>query len=294
MIFVGMSRRFYPWVVLMALALVWGSSFILMKKALLGLSPIQIGALRMIMAALFLLLIASDKIKLIHRKHWKYIFFNALLGTFMPVFLFAYAVQQIDSSIVAILNSFTPLNTLILGYLIFGFVFRKKQLLGLFIGFGGTIFLILRSAQLNPQDNYWYALAVIVAAIGYAFNVNILKKYLADLDATAIAVGNFLIVLIPAFIVLVFTGFFSQDIIHAPVLPALGYMAILAFIGTALAKIFFNRLVQISSPIFASSVTYLIPLVAMIWGVLDGEKIFVGQIFAAGMILFGVYLINRD
>lgn len=289
-----MSRRFYPWIVLMSLALVWGSSFILMKKALLGLSPIQIGALRMILAALFLLIIASHKIKLIHRKHWKYIFLNALLGTFIPVFLFAYAVQQIDSSIVAILNSFTPLNTLILGYFIFGFVFQKKQLLGLFIGFSGTIFLIIRSAQLNPQDNYWYALAVIVAAIGYAFNVNILKKYLADLDATAIAVGNFLLVLIPAFIVLIFTGFFSQGIFHEPVLPALGYMAILAFIGTALAKIFFNRLVQVSSPIFASSVTYLIPLVALLWGVLDGEQIYVGQILAACMILLGVYLINKN
>lgn len=281
------------WVFLFGLALVWGSSFILMKFALLGLTPVQVGTLRMIISALFLLVIGFHKIKHIRKRHWKYILLNAALGTFIPVFLFAYAVQNIDSSIVAILNSLTPLNTLILGFIFFGFLFHKKQILGIFLGALGTLYLILKSADLNPDDNYWYALAVIIASVGYALNVNILKKYLSDLDATSIAVGNFIVVLIPAFIVLFTTGFFSQDIIGTPVLPALGYMAILAIVGTGIAKIFFNRLVQISSPIFASSVTYLIPIVALIWGVFDGEQIHFTQIFAGLLILFGVYLVNR-
>ncbi len=287
-----MEHKQLRWVFLVGLAVVWGSSFILMKQALKGLTPVQVGALRMIISAIFLLIVAFPKLKLIQKRHWKYLFLNAVLGTFIPVFLFAYAVHNIDSGIVAILNSVTPLNTLIFGFLFFGFMFRKKQLFGIFIGLFGTVFLIAKSASLNPEDNYWFALFVIVASVGYALNVNILKKYLSDLDATAIAVGNFLFVLIPAFIVLIGTGFFRQDFLSEPMLPALGYMTVLAVVGTGIAKIFFNRLVQISSPIFASSVTYLIPIVALIWGVWDGEPIFFTQILAGLLILFGVYLVN--
>jgi len=289
-----MGNKQLRWIFLIGLAIVWGSSFILMKLALNGLTPIQVGALRMILSAFFLLAIGFSKLKLIQKRHWKYIFLNAVLGTFIPVFLFAYAVQQIDSGIVAILNSVTPLNTLIFGFLFFGFLFRKKQLLGIFIGLFGTVYLIAKSASLNPNDNYWFAMFVIVASVGYALNVNILKKYLYDLDATAIAVGNFLFVLLPAFVVLIGTGFFGQDFLSEPILPAIGYMAILAVVGTGVAKIFFNRLVQISSPIFASSVTYLIPIVALIWGVMDGEPIYFTQILAGLLILFGVYLVNSN
>ncbi len=281
------------WFVLIGLAFVWGSSFILMKLALKGLTPVQVGALRMILSAVFLLLIGFNKLKLIHKRHWKYLFLNAVFGTFLPVFLFAFAVQNIDSTIVAILNSTTPLITLALGFLFFGFLFNKRQLLGIFIGLLGTLYLILKSASLNPSDNYWFALAVVVASVGYALNVNILKKFLSDLDAMAIAVGNFLIVLIPASIVLIATGFFRQDILGPTMLPALGYMTILAVLGTAIAKVFFNKLVQLSSPIFASSVTYLIPIVALLWGVWDGESIYISQILAGLFILFGVYLVNR-
>ena len=175
-----MEHKQLRWLFLFGLAIVWGSSFILMKLALKGLTPVQVGALRMIIAAVFLLIVGFNKIKLIHKRHWKYILLNALLGTFIPVFLFAYAIQNIDSTIVAILNSLTPLITLILGFLFFGFFFRKIQLLGVSIGLLGTAYLISRSASLNPEDNYWFALAVVIASIGYAFNVNILKKYFLE------------------------------------------------------------------------------------------------------------------
>jgi len=288
-----MKNKSLRWIMLISLALVWGSSFILMKLALRGLSPIQIGAMRMILSSLFLILIGFHKIKHIKKKHWKYLFLNAMLGTFFPVFFFAYAIQHIDSSIVAILNSLTPLITLILGFLFFGFLFLKKQLIGILIGLVATILLITQGASLHPNQNYWFAILVVIASIGYAFNVNILKKYLNDLDATAIAVGNFLLVLIPAIVVLVSSGFFKQDFLAEPMLSAIGYMSILAVIGTALAKIFFNRLVQISSPIFASSVTYLIPIVAIFWGILDGESIHYTQFLSGGLILVGVYLVNQ-
>ena len=264
-----------------------------MKKALIGVSPIQLGALRMIVTSVFLLLIGFKSIKKIKKEQWIYIFYTALLGTFIPGFLFSYTLTAIDSSIVSILTSFTPFNTLIFGALFFGFAFKKQQLLGILIGLFGTLILILEGAVLNPNQNYWYALLIIIASIGYAFNVNIVKKYLQDVDALAITTGNFLILLAPATIILGFTGFFTEFKASEQGLESLGYIAVLSIIGTGIAKIMFNKMVQISNPIFSSSVTYLIPVVAILWGVFDGEKLSLIQLFAGIIILFGVYLVNK-
>ena len=288
-----MQDKTLKWLILSALALVWGSSFILMKLALKGLTPIQVGALRMIISALFLLIIVGGKLKIIEKRHWKYLLYNGLAGTFFPVFLFSYAVQHIDGGIVAILNSLTPLNTLWIGVVFFGISFSRKQLAGIALGLFATILLILRSADLNPSQDYWFAVLVMIATIGYALNVNILKKHLSDLDSVAIALGNYVILLVPALTVLGFTGFFNQIFVVESVLPSLGYITVLAVLGTALASIFFAQLVKMSSPVFASSVTYLIPVVAIIWGNIFGEKIYFSQVLLGFVILGAVYLVNN-
>ena len=275
-----MNYQQKKWFYLIVLSIVWGSSFILMKKALLGVSPIQLGALRMIFTAIFMLLIGFKSIKKIQKKHWIYIVYTALLGTFIPVFLFSYAILGIDSSIVSILNSFTPFNTFIFGALVFGFSFKKKQFIGIVIGLLGTLILILKGADLNPNQNYWYALLVIAASVGYAFNVNIVKKYLYDLDALAITTGNFLLLLVPATIVLAFTGFFTSFKANDTGLESLLYIGVLSVVGTGIAKTMFNKLVHISNPIFSSSVTYLIPIVAVFWGIIDGAKLIFSQLLA--------------
>jgi len=280
------------WIILIGLSFVWGSSFILMKLAMLHLSPTQVGALRMIISALFLLLIGFNKLKQINKRQWMILLLLSIVGTFVPVFLFTFAIQEIDSSIVAILNSFTPLNTLLFGYFFFQVLFTKRQIWGIIIGIIGTVLLVGNSASVNPDDNYWYVMLVLAATIGYALNVNIIKKHLSDLDPMAIAVGNFTWVLIPSLIVLYFTGFFSIDYMHAPILTSLGYTTLLAIVGTALAMIYFNKMVQISTPIFASSVTYTIPLIALFWGIIDGEQIMLTQFLAGAVILFGVYVVN--
>ena len=276
------------------LSLIWGSSFILMKKALLGLSPIQVGALRILITAFFLLIIGFKSLKKIKKEQWKYVFFSALLGTLFPSFLYAFAIDKIDSSIASILNSLTPFNTLIVGTLVFGFIFQKKQLIGILIGLVGTLILIMKGASLNPNQNYWFALLPIISSIGYAFNVNIIKKYLQDLDAIAITTGNFILIIIPAFLVLLFTDFFTSFELNETTEPALLYILILAIVGTGFAKIMFNKLIQISSPVFSASVTYLIPIVAVMWGILDGEKLSVIQLVAGVIILFGVYMVNKN
>ena len=197
-----MNNKQLRWLILIVLAIVWGSSFILMKKALIDLTPIQAGALRIIFTAITLLIAGFNTIFSITKKEWYYIFLTAVLGTFFPAFLFAYAIQNIDSSIASILNSLTPLNTLIVGAMFYGFTFLRKQFIGIIIGLIGSVFLILKGAEVNPDQNYFYSIFIVLASIGYAFNVNILKKHLNNLNALTITTGNFVLLIIPALIIL--------------------------------------------------------------------------------------------
>jgi len=289
-----MEAKKLRWIYLVVLSIVWGSSFILMKKALVGLTAIQVGALRILITAIFLVPFGFKSLLRIKRRHWYYLAISGFIGSFFPAFLFAYAVEKIDSSIASILNSLTPLNTLIFGALIFGFGFRKRQLFGVLIGLIGTILLILKGAELNPDQDYFYATFILVASVGYAFNVNILKKYLHDLDAFSITVGNFVLLIIPTFIVLWYTNFFETFEVTETSINGILYLTVLAVFGTGIAKIMFNRLIQISNPIFSSSVTYLIPIVAISWGIFDGERLTFFQFGSGFIILLGVYLVNRS
>jgi drug/metabolite transporter (DMT)-like permease len=280
------------WFILILLALIWGSSFILMKKALIHLSPVQVGALRIIFTALALFTVGCKNISSVTNKQWYYIALTAILGTFFPAFMFAFAIENIDSSIVSILNSLTPLNTLLVGSLFFSYSFLRKQFFGVIIGLIGALILILKGAELNPDQNYLFALLIVFASIGYAINVNILKKHLDDLSALTIVTGNFIIIFIPALIILWWTDFFDFAYIKEAETSLL-YLVLLSVFGTAMAKTLFNKLIQMTSPIFSSSVTYLIPIVAIFWGVWDGERLYFGQFLAGTLILLGVYLTNK-
>lgn len=288
-----MDHKQLRWVYLFLLSLIWGSSFILMKYALVGLTAMQVGALRVVITAVFLLLIGFRRLFKIKKRHWYYLALNGIIGSFIPAFLMAYTVEKMDSSVVSILNSLTPLNTLIFGALVFGFGFRKRQLIGVLIGLIGTVVLVLKGAELNPNQDYSYSVFILVASICYALNINILKKYLHDLDALSITVANFAISVVPALVLLGFTGFYSTFELNDSSLKGLFYLSILAVFGTGLAKLMFNRLIQISSAIFSSSVTYIIPIVAITWGILDGETITFVQFIAAFIILLGVYIVNK-
>ena len=277
------------WVYLLILSLIWGSSFILIKKGLIGLTAFQLGSLRIIFAALFLLLIGFKSLLKIPHHQWKYIALTSLFGTFVPAYLFAIAETQIDSSITAILNSLTPLNTLILGAAFFGITFRRSQIWGVIIGLLGSMLLVFNGAANHPEQNYYYAILVIIASICYAVNVNLIKRYLSDLTPLSITTGNFLILLFPALGILFFSDFF--DMVHdEKVQHSLWFILILGVVGTGIANIIFFKLIQVSSPVFATSVTYLIPIVAFFWGLLDNEVLTFVQCIGAFIILVGVYL----
>jgi drug/metabolite transporter (DMT)-like permease len=277
------------WVYLLVLSLIWGSSFILIKKGLVGLTAFQLGSLRIIFAALFLLLIGFKSLIKIPSHQWKYIALTSLFGTFVPAYLFAIAETEIDSSITAILNSLTPLNTLVLGASFFGITFRRSQVWGVIIGLLGSMLLVFNGAMNHPEQNYYYAILVLIASICYAVNVNLIKKYLSDLTPLSITTGNFLILLFPALGILCFTGFF--DVVQVEkVQHSLWFILILGVVGTGIANVIFFKLIQVSSPVFATSVTYLIPIVAFFWGLLDNEMLTFVQCIGAFVILIGVYL----
>ena len=281
------------WIFLFLLAFIWGSSFILIKKGLVGFTPLQLGSLRIIITALLLFLVGFKSLKNLPKNTLKWIFISGFLGTFFPAFLFAYAETEIDSAIASILNSIVPINTIFFGFLAFKMHSSKRQVLGVLTGFAGTFLLITNGASINPNQNYWYAFLVIIATVMYAFSINIIKRHLQNVSPIAIAVGNFAIIIIPAFIVLIFSGFFTSQVIQGPDFTiSLFYIFLLSLFGTAIAKVLFNNLVQISTPIFASSVTYMMPIIAVSWGVLDGESFGFWQGVATVIILLGVYLAN--
>lgn len=288
-----MIKENKKWVFLFLLALIWGSSFILIKKSLIGLSPMQLGSLRIIITGFILFIAGFNSLKKLSKNTIKWIAISGFLGTFFPAFLFAYAETEIDSAIASILNSIVPINTILFGFLVFNIISTKRQIIGVLIGFTGAILLISNGAAINPNQNYWYALLVIIATVMYAFNINIIKRHLQNISPLTIAVGNFTVIIIPAFLVLIYSGFFTQQVLQGPNFSiSIFYVFLLSLFGTAIAKVLFNNLVQISTPVFASSVTYIMPIVAVFWGLLDNEVFSFWQGIATLIILGGVYLAN--
>ena len=289
-----MSNRNKKWLYLVILSLVWGSSYILIKKTLIGLTPLQLGSLRIIFTTIILLFIGFSSLKKIPKNKWKWIFLTGYIGSFFPSFLFAFAQTEIDSGVAAILNSLTPLATLIIGLGFFKFIIDSKQIVGVIIGLIGSFLLIYEGSTINPNQNLLLVAFIIAASICYASSVNILKAHLQEVPAISIALGNFLCILPPALIILFSSGFLNINFAESPeVQNSLFYILILAIFGSAFAKVLFNRFIQIASPVFASSVTYTLPIVAIMWGYLDGESINNRQLLATAIILVGVYLANR-
>ncbi len=289
-----MPLKNLKWIYLILLSLIWGSSFILIKKGLIGLSPLQLGSFRILFASIFLILVGFKSLFKISKKQWKWIVLSAFLGSFLPVYLFAFAETEIDSGVASILNASTPLMALIFGVFFFRIGLTQNKGIGVLIGLIGALGLIFSGAQVNPDQNYYYSGLVIIAAGCYAINVNLVKRYMYDISALGITAGNFLVLLLPSIIILYLTGFSIEDIAQDPKVPlSVLYVVILGMIGTGIAMIIFNKLIQISDPVFSTSVTYTIPVVGLGWGVLDGEIFSIYQLIFAFVILLGVFLVNR-
>ncbi|SIN96228.1 DMT family transporter [Algoriphagus halophilus] len=285
------------WGMLILLALVWGSSFILIKRGLEIFSPGEVGAYRIVAAATFLLPLSLPRIKNLNKHQITYLIIVGLVGSFIPAFLFAKAQTQLSSSLTGVLNALTPLFVVIIGAIFFGSRITRRNGIGLAIAFIGVFILV--TVKEGEGFNAFsginaYALFVILACICYGFNLNIIKfkfELLKPIEITAIS----LLMVLPMALVFLFTSTdFSYKVVNVPgALKALGYLTLLGVLGTALALIIFNVMVKRVTPVFASSVTYLIPIVAIMWGVLDGEVLLVGHYVGIVAVILGVWYGNR-
>ncbi|MBT5936577.1 MAG: EamA family transporter [Cryomorphaceae bacterium] len=288
-----MSLSFRKWGTLVILSLIWGSSYILIKKGLTGLTPIQLGSLRVIVTTLLIAPIGYQKIKHIPREKMKWVALSAFVGSFFPAYLFAFAETEISSSVTAVMVSLTPLFTLLISVIIFGEELLKKQVLGVLIGFTGIIVLV-NNELTSSSFNILYVMFIVLAAICYAINANVLKYKLSNIPALGIVFMSFLFMFIPAFIILCFSSFPFSDFASDPlIIESIIYIVILALFGTAIAKVLYIKLLAISTPVFSVSTTYLMPVVAIFWGLLDGEEFKLTQFTGTAIILLGVYLVTK-
>jgi len=289
------NPSYVPWIILSGLVLTWGSSFILIKLGLEGFSGDSsiVGALRVVITFIVLIPFALMRIRRVKRKHWGVLAVVGIISNGAPAFLYAHAQTHIDSNTAGILNSLTTLFTLMVGLAFFRLKPKWFNIAGVFAGLAGAVGLIYFSGDGGFAFNFSFAVYILIATIFYATAVNIIKTFLVELDAISITAFSFLIIGLPVSIYLLFFTNFLYDMSHTEgAWAGLGYISILAVVGTALALVFFNKLIKMTSALFASSVTYMIPIVAIFWGILDGEQFEWNFIIWIGMILGGVYLVN--
>lgn len=278
---------------LIVLAIIWGSSFILMKKGLVALTPGEIGGIRILSAATFLTPVSLPILKNIKRKHWLYLFISGFLGSLIPAVLFPIAQTRIDSGIAGVLNALTPLFTILVGASYFHSKFTIRTVTGIFIGFIGSVILIAAGSTGSWWNINVFALLIVLATFFYGINVNVIKYYLGDLRPSHITSLSMLMVSPFAIVYLLVHSDIAVKINNSPeVWMALGYIVILGVVGTALSLILFNRMLKITNTVFASSVTYLIPIVAVIWGILDGEVLLFKHYLGMTGIILGVLIAN--
>ena len=280
----------YLYFLLIFLSVIWGSSFILIKKSLLVFSDYEVALLRMVIAWLILIPITFKKFFSLKKKIILPILVVAFLGNAFPAFLFAKAQTQINSSTVGILNSLVPIFTILIGFL-FKNKTSTKQLLGVLIGFVGAVLLFAGDVNLGLLNSY--SLLIILASIFYAINLNTIKSFLKKTSAVEIAGYAFFIIGPISTFLLLFSDFFDKMNNHSGAYEAFFYVFILGAFGTSFAIIIFNYLIIKTSAIFTSSVTYLIPIIALTWGFIDGEIINENHIFSLLIIILGVYLTNK-
>jgi drug/metabolite transporter (DMT)-like permease len=285
-------NKLINWFLFLLLSIIWGSSFILMKHSKEELSASQIAALRIFTAGLVLLPLAAFHMTKISGKKIFIIILCGITGNLLPAFLFALAIaKNIDSSLAAILNSFTPIFVVLIALGIFRDKIKIQKIIGVVIGFVGLTLLFLLWKGVS-FDNFKYALLILFATVLYGVNVNVVGHFLKEIPPMYIATISLAFLVIPTAWVLWHDNFLQLSFHETSVQWAIVEVAILGIVGSAIATVLFYILIKRAGGIFASLVTYGVPFIGILWGILDGEKITIKQVACLSIILFGVYLAN--
>ena len=280
------------WLLFILLAVIWGSSFILMKVGKVYLNGYQIGSIRIASAGLVFLPFAVMHIGKLPLKKLPLILLSGLLGNLLPAFLFALAIEHIDSSLEGILNSLTPLFVILISVLFFNARWQRIKIAGVLIGFVGLLMLSLSSGF--SQNDYGYALLILLATLFYGININLVNYFLKGIEPMKLASVSLSLVSLPAFFVVWQQHVFSIAAYDMEARWSIAASILLGIMGSAVATGLFYLLIKRAGGLFASLVTYAIPIVAIFWGLLSGEQISVGQIGCLAIILSGVYLVNKQ
>lgn len=281
------------WILMFSLAAMWGASFFFIKHAVQILSPLQMAVWRMVLATLVYLPFAFVYWSKIDWKKWRPLVVVAMCGSAIPNFLFAIAQQHVNSSLAGILNSLTPLFTIILGILFFKAHFSRDKIAGVLIGLTGATMLVLFNGQSGQSGNAWYAGLCALATACYAINANSVGFNLKGMHPAAIGSASFMITG-PFFLASLFlTDTWTATLQNPDGWKAVGYVTYLAAVGTVVGSILYFHLLQRTSTVFATYVTYLLPVMAILIGAFDGETIGAMDVVGTLVILAGLYLARR-
>jgi drug/metabolite transporter (DMT)-like permease len=275
------------------LTLIWGSSFILMKIGLEHLSALQVASIRILSAGIVLLPFSLNGWKRVPKNKVITLVIAGLLGNFFPAFLYCLAEIKIDSSLASILNALTPLCAILIGVAFFHLKITWHKILGVITGLAGLVLLPFAAGQEISFTNLSYSSLVLIATVCYGTNVHVVSSYLKGLSSVDIASVALSLFIPPCIFILACTGFFDLPFTQKDLLFSILAASVLGALGTALASVWFYMLVKTAGSIFASLVTYGIPFIAVLWGLLFGEKVTVWETGCLILILAGVYLVNK-
>ncbi len=289
-----MKNQLINWGLFLTITAIWGSSFILMMEGLRVLTAFQVAAMRIFSAGLVLSPIAFQQLKVMPKEKIKMAVLSATIGNFLPAFLFCIAETRINSSLAGIVNALTPLFAILMGVVFFKMPFVWQKVAGVLVGFVGLCLLFVPKNDSIPFDqNQWYALFVVAATMLYGINPNLIVKHLQGINSLHIASIGLSCLAIPSFFILLFTGYFSTFSSDPTFLRATGASVILGVFGTAVAQIFFLMLLKRTGVVFSSLATYIMPFVAILWGVYYGEQVTRWELVCLAVILSGVYFANK-
>jgi drug/metabolite transporter (DMT)-like permease len=280
--------------ILLVLSLVWGSSFILIKKALIAFDPFELACMRISISAIAFAPILYLQRKKIPWKDWKLFMAVGLTGSGIPAFMYFIAQTSINSTVSGLLNSLTPIWTLIIGIIIFRNKNDTSKTIGVIIGFLGAALLLLFGKSEGENTNLWFGLFVVLGTLCYGISGNMVKHYFQNVKSIIISATSFCLIGPPAIAYLVYKGTLVHIEWNETQIYSFGAILILSLVGTVLATIIFYKLIQDTNAVFGSSVAYIMPLVAMAWGFVDGEPIGLVVILSMVLILTGVYLIKKQ
>lgn len=281
------------WFLLFVLAIVWGASFLFIKKSVGIFSPEQMAMWRMVLATAIYLPVAALFWSKIDWKRWKPLVVVAFCGSAIPNFLFAVAQQHVNSSLAGVLNSLTPLFTLLLGVAFFDMKFSPRKVVGVMLGLAGAAVLILFNSKSAVSGNAFYASLCALATVCYAINANTVNRWLRDQHPAGIASAAFVLTGWIFGIGLWLSGGWAEAQTDERGMEGLGYIGYLAAMGTVSGSILYFWLLQRTTAIFATSVTYLLPVTAIFLGAFDGEVIGWLDLLGTGVILAGLYIARK-